>query len=286
MTSCNELHPEYTSVKCQVLRGHAGPHYSIVAGEWPLAAGSYTRTDEHRNVDPYAEQSAQFWHDRWKEAADQRDARDAAAHQWKEATRNLVRQRGDARTNAMYWANTSAAQTGAIERWQDRAEKAEGHLRDRTVDLVAAIEDRDKARRERDAALRVGQEALNGWREEQEHRATCHDCARGAFTADALTDAGIERARGVWETAHGCEDVGVTLRRAFVAAVTEPLARPAWHDAVAVTAHTRYRSTRQVWVPDVETPGRWVAWHGLSVAAETLVDPVPLVEVANEGGDE
>ena len=46
------------------------------------------------------------------------------------------------------------------------------------------------------------------------------------LTADDITDEMVERARKVWETAHGCEDIGVTLRRALTAALTEPPARP------------------------------------------------------------
>ena len=79
--------------------------------------------------------------------------------------------------------------------------------------LDEAMDRAEKAERERDEWKDSAIKAMADLERAEQPR---------PLAADDITDAGIERAREVWETAHGCEDVGVTLRRAFVAALTEP----------------------------------------------------------------
>ena len=53
--------------------------------------------------------------------------------------------------------------------------------------------------------------------------------------------------------------------------------KPAWHDAVAVIAHTDYGHIRQVWERDSET-GYWLGIKGSLVRTDTLNDVTPLIE--------
>ena len=64
------------------------------------------------------DETVDFWRARWKEAADRADARDLAAHQWKEATREHVRR---SRTAASYADMCRTALDDTIT----RAEQAE-----------------------------------------------------------------------------------------------------------------------------------------------------------------
>ena len=56
-----------------------------------------------------------------------------------------------------------------------------------------------------------------------------------------------------------------------------PKPKPAWHDAVAVIAHTDYGHIRQVWERDSET-GYWLGIKGSLVRTDTLNDVTPLIE--------
>lgn len=65
-----------------------------------------------------------------------------------------------------------------------------------------------------------------------------------------------------------------------------PKPKPAWHDAVAVIAHTDDGHIRQVWERDGDT-GYWCGTEGYLVRTEKLRDVTPLIEakVADEMHD-
>lgn len=56
-----------------------------------------------------------------------------------------------------------------------------------------------------------------------------------------------------------------------------PKPKPAWHDAVAVIAHTDEGHVRQIWERDGDTPF-WCGTEGYLVPADTLRDVTPLIE--------
>ena len=56
-----------------------------------------------------------------------------------------------------------------------------------------------------------------------------------------------------------------------------PKPEPAWHDAVAVIAHTDDGHIRQVWERDGDT-GYWCGTEGYPVRTEKLRDVTPLIE--------
>ena len=56
-----------------------------------------------------------------------------------------------------------------------------------------------------------------------------------------------------------------------------PKPEPAWHDAVAVIAHTDDGHIRQVWERDGDT-GYWCGTEGYLVRTEKLRDVTPLIE--------
>ena len=56
-----------------------------------------------------------------------------------------------------------------------------------------------------------------------------------------------------------------------------PKPKPAWHDAVAVIAHTDDGHIRQVWERDGDT-GYWCGTEGYLVRTEKLRDVTPLIE--------
>lgn len=56
-----------------------------------------------------------------------------------------------------------------------------------------------------------------------------------------------------------------------------PIPKPAWHDAVAVIAHTDDGHVRQVWERDGDTPF-WCGTEGYLVPVDTLRDVTPLIE--------
>ena len=61
----------------------------------------------------------------------------------------------------------------------------------------------------------------------------------------------------------------------ILARATKP--KPAWHDAVAVIAHTDDGHIRQVWERDGDT-GYWCGTEGYLVRTEKLRDVTPLIE--------
>ena len=96
-----------------------------------------------------------------------------------------------------------------------------------------AEKERDDARKAATAehvrATKAEQER-DAWKSTAQETATSIEALRAEYPRplafDDITDEMVERARKVWEAAHGCEDIGVTLRRALTAALTEPPARP------------------------------------------------------------
>lgn len=56
-----------------------------------------------------------------------------------------------------------------------------------------------------------------------------------------------------------------------------PKPKPAWHDAVAVIAHTDDGHIRQAWERDGDT-GYWMGTEGCIARADTLRDVTPLIE--------
>ena len=76
-------------------------------------------------------------------------------------------------------------------------------------------------------------------------------------------------------------DVGrVTSKKRYYGArvlARAPKPKPAWHDAVAVIAHTDEGHVRQIWERDGDTPF-WCGTEGYLVPADTLRDVTPLIE--------
>lgn len=121
-----------------------------------------------------------------------------------------------------------------------RAGQAEEHLRARTVDLVDAIEDRDKARRERDEALRHECPDLDAhWRLDEAHVTikeqaalieTLHAEQPRALGPDDITDEMVLRGMQVYYTRRDSLDdynAGLVdqMHRMLTATLTPPPAR-------------------------------------------------------------
>lgn len=102
--TCETSHP---NLRCVMEPGHAGPHQTRLGLSWTepadYAEGGVTAAQIEKE----------------------------AAHLTADETRSLVQERDAALTDATYWENTSKALTGAVERWQARAEKAEENVRAR-----------------------------------------------------------------------------------------------------------------------------------------------------------
>lgn len=84
----------------------------------------------------------------------------------------------------------------------------------------------------------------------------------------------IERSEGGWtsEIVLPDEDCRILARA--------PKPKPAWHDAVAVIAHTGEGHVRQVWERDGDG---WYGTDGYRVDAEALKDVTPLIEAKVTG---
>lgn len=70
-------------------------------------------------------------------------------------------------------------------------------------------------------------------------------------------------------------DVALGNRIRILARASKP--EPAWHDAVAVIAHTENGYIRQVWERDGDSE-YWTGTEGYVVSADELVSPTPLIE--------
>ena len=79
----------------------------------------------------------------------------------------------------------------------------------------------------------------------------------------------IEHAGDYWGEGEEYEDTRILARA--------PKPKPAWHDAVAVIAHTDDGHIRQVWERDGDTD-YWCGTEGYLVRTEKLRDVTPLIE--------
>lgn len=135
-----------------------------------------------------------FWRSRWKEAADRADARDLAAHQWKEATRENVTRFRAARDFAEMCQKGSRAATV-------RAERAE---------------------RERDEAREAWKGAVESVKEANSLINSLRAAESRPFAPDAITDEMVNRARKAWNLSAA---LGNDLWRDVLSAALTP-ARP------------------------------------------------------------
>lgn len=156
-----------------------------------------------------ARKDAQFWRARWKDAADRADARDLAAHQWKEATREHVRR---IRTMKSY----AEALQGGIDQEKARAEKAE-HFRDRYGEVAITAE------RERDD-LRDQLAAQEPAVIEKTRALTASDVTNEMVKR--ATDAYVVQRRTDGQLGYVTPDLREAVKMALLAALTEPPTRP------------------------------------------------------------
>ena len=128
------------------------------------------------------ETDSEFWQARWQEAADQREARDAAAHLWKETARRAVKEGRNYLNVTRAYAST----------------------RDRAVDALV------KAEKERDEA------------QERNARQADMLAQHRPLTPDDITDEMVERARNAPSFDGRLSPTPRLVREMLTAALTEP----------------------------------------------------------------
>ena len=171
-----------------------GPFPAATLGDDMDGGVSAARVEQEAHGHDYApcthETDSEHWQARWQEAADQRDARDAAAHLWKETARRAVKEGRNYLNVTRAYAST----------------------RDRAVDaLVKAEKERDEAR----ATKNMHKERAD------RERARADAAAQSRpLTADDITDEMIERSKNAFLSGYGSEEEAV--RAILRAALTEP----------------------------------------------------------------
>lgn len=81
--------------------------------------------------------SSEWWMARWKEAADRADARDVAAHLWKETARKLARES----RNAHDWAARVEESIGDVAARAEQAEKERDEMRDAWEGAIESVKE-------------------------------------------------------------------------------------------------------------------------------------------------
>lgn len=116
---------------------------------------------------------------------------------------------------------------------------------------------------------------LSRIREAADNAATAEQALRDA---EHELDAAIAEARENGETIETLMEAANRSRQGIYNALRRaPKPKPAWHDAVAVIAHTDDGHIRQVWERDGGT-GYWCGTEGYLVRTEKLRDVTPLIE--------